>query len=150
MFDTKSLAGVSDAMLEEFKYQEQSIIYVTTGAPVPKYFDTVVPIEKTKALDAGRVEIMEIEDFKEGQWIRPVGSDIKKDSKVLVAGMRLDSAEIGILASIGKVEGIKVFSKPKVGLLSTGTELVPASQQDIAGGNGKIRDSNSHMVSSIL
>jgi gephyrin len=79
-------------------------------------------------VEVGKIEIDLIEEFKEGQWIRPVGSDIKKDSIVLHKGMKIDSAEIGILASVGKVSNIKVYSNPKVGILSTGSELVPASQ----------------------
>jgi len=38
--------------------------------------------------------------------------------------MMLGPAEIGMLASIGKVDNIKVFSKPWIGLVSTGNELV--------------------------
>ena len=45
--------------------------------------------------------------------------------------MKIDSAEIGILASIGKTENIRVYAKPKIGILSTGTELVSADESEV-------------------
>ena len=76
---------------------------MTTGAPVPNYFDSVVQIEETKIHENGEIEINERPNFKQGQFIRPIGSDIKDGQTVLFKGMTLGPAEIGILASIGKV-----------------------------------------------
>ena len=53
------------------------MLYVTTGAPVPNYFDSVIQIEETKLHPDGQLEINESLNFKQGQFIRPVGSDIK-------------------------------------------------------------------------
>jgi len=64
--------------------------------------------------------------------------------------MKIGPAEIGILASIGKTDEIRVYRKPSIGILSTGNELVNSREKDLQAGNGKIRDSNTHMISSIL
>ena len=135
--------------LESYAYGDQCVLYITTGAPVPKYFDSVVQIEETKRHEDGRIEINEREGFKTGQWIRPVGSDVKDGQTILYKGMKVGPAEIGLLASIGKVKDIKVFDKPVIGIVSTGNELV-YSHESVIGGNGKIRDSNTHMIISIL
>jgi gephyrin len=144
------LAGVSDADLETHEYPTQSIIYVTTGSPVPKHYDTVVPVEETILQENGNIEINEIEGYKQGQWIRPVGSDVSEGQTVLKSGMLIGPAEVGILASLGFVSNIQVYKKPTIGLLSTGSELVDAEETCLTKGNGKIRDSNSHMIRSTL
>lgn len=60
----KSLAGVPDEELEKLSYGDQTVLYVTTGAPVPNYFDSVVQIEETKLHANGDVEINDVKDFK--------------------------------------------------------------------------------------
>jgi gephyrin len=60
----------------------------------------------------------------------------------------LRAAEIGLLATVGRVKAVKVFSKPVIGLISTGNELVEASCETLD--DGKIRDSNKLMLTSIL
>lgn len=60
----------------------------------------------------------------------------------------LRSAEIGLLATVGMIKGIKVYKKPIIGLLSTGNELVNANTAHLE--DGKIRDSNKLMLKSIL
>ena len=83
-----------------------------------------------------------------GTFIREPGSDIKAGSIVLEAGQVLRSAEIGLLATVGKIASIPVYRKPIIGLLSTGNELVDASTKDL--GDGQIRDSNKLMLKSII
>lgn len=53
-----------------------------------------------------------------------------------------------MLATVGRIRSISVYKKPKVGLLSTGTELVDASTDVLE--DGKIRDSNKLMLKAIL
>lgn len=60
----------------------------------------------------------------------------------------LRSAELGLLATVGRVSNIQIYRKPIVGLLSTGNELVDASTETLE--DGKIRDSNKLMLKSIL
>ena len=62
--------------------------------------------------------------------------------------MVLRSAEIGLLATCGMIKGIKIYQKPKVGLISTGNELVHHSTEKLDEGN--IRDSNKLMLTTLL
>ena len=63
-------------------------------------------------------------------------------------GQVLNAAEIGLLATVGKIQDIKVYRRARVGLLSTGDELVAASTVDLP--QGKIRDSNKRMLQALL
>ena len=58
------------------------------------------------------------------------------------------AAEIGLLATVGRIKGIKVYKKPIIGILSTGNELVDASTESLE--DGKIRDSNKLMLKNIF
>ncbi len=59
-------------------------------------------------------------------WIRDVGSDIAIGQKVLSAGDVIGPSELGILATVG-VPFVSTHPTPRVGVLSTGDELVDAS-----------------------
>ena len=54
---------------------------MTTGAPVPSYFDTVIPIEHTEEIDNQKICLKK--PYKSGQFVRAKGSDIAKGSVVL-------------------------------------------------------------------
>ena len=127
----KSLAGTDpDAKVEgEEGTQGRGLaVYVTTGAPVPAGFISVVPIENIEKIADG---IKVNESPKEGQYIRMPGSDVEKGSTVLKPGQALNAAEIGLLATVGRIQDIKVYRRARVGLLSTGDELVGASTVDL-------------------
>ncbi|KAJ4807738.1 hypothetical protein LUZ62_020304 [Rhynchospora pubera] len=130
-----------------------TIAYVTTGGPIPDGADAVVQVEDTQQLtttttsqshgsDASkRVKILTT--VPQGYDIRPVGSDIEKDSIVLKAGDLIDAAEIGLLATVG-VTSVKVYRRPSIAVLSTGDELVEADTKTLKW--GQIRDSNRAML----
>ena len=82
------------------------------------------------------------------QFIREPGSDIHQGEVVIQKNQTLRAAEIGLLATVGRVKGIKVYKKPVIGLLSTGNELVDASTETLE--DGKIRDSNKLMLINII
>jgi gephyrin len=82
------------------------------------------------------------------QFIREPGSDIRQGEVVIQKNQTLRAAEIGLLATVGRVKGIKVYKKPVIGLLSTGNELVDASTETLE--DGKIRDSNKLMLINIF
>jgi len=117
---------------------------ITTGAPIPEGADTVVPVEntsepwreKTRSLP-DTIDVYHPEKF--GSHIRLVGEDIKKGSCVIEAGTVIRAQEIAVLASLGYAQ-VKVFKKPKVGLLATGDELIEIGEPLLP---GKIRNSNS-------
>ena len=81
-----------------------------------------------------------------GQDIRPIGFDVKKGQQVLSCFERLGPAELGLMASLGLTD-VEVFQKPRVGVLSTGNEIVKPSEVIKA---GQIRDSNKIALKSLI
>jgi gephyrin len=110
--------------------------WVTTGAPLPRGADAVVPVESTELAEDH--VIISHEGLKAGDFVRPVGVDIARGSVVLERGVTIGPAEIGLLAGLG-VDPVPVARRPRVGILSTGNELVDPWETP---GSGQIRDSN--------
>jgi molybdenum cofactor synthesis domain-containing protein len=110
--------------------------WVTTGAPLPQGADAVVPVESTELAEDH--VIINYEGLKPGDYVRPVGVDIARGSVVLERGTTIGPAEIGLLAGLG-VDPVPVARRPRVGILSTGNELVDPWDTP---GPGQIRDSN--------
>jgi molybdopterin molybdotransferase len=113
---------------------------IMTGAPVPDGADAVVPIEKTEAASAGEVRLLVTP--KPGQNILQRGTEMKAGEMILQPGIALGPQEFGILASVGRT-GAMVHPRLRVGILSTGDEIVEPSQFP---GPGQIRNSNSPML----
>jgi molybdopterin molybdotransferase len=113
-------------------------IRIMTGAPMPPGADAVVMVEETRR--AGNdVEIQA--EAKPGQHVREAGGDLQAGQTVFEAGTVLGAAAIGVLASVGTTS-VRVVPRPKVGVLSTGDELVESGPL----APGKIRDSNRPML----
>ena len=134
-----------------------SALYITTGAVVPKTYNCVVPIEECQVFhhDAKQyIQIAPTAKIQDQEWIRPVGCDIPSNSIVLPKNHILDPVAIGLLLQSG-TESIVVKRKIKVGVLSTGNELVvdassTASASAAVEEEGKIPDVNRPILLSLL
>ena len=115
---------------------------IMTGAPVPQGADTVVQSELTTE-DDGYVNILEA--VRRGKNIRRAGEDVKCGERVLAAGTPLAPAEIGMIASLGYPQ-VSVHRRPRVAIISTGSELVEVDQPL---GPGQIRNSNSYSLQAL-
>jgi len=109
---------------------------IMTGAPMPDGADAIVRVEATSS-SGNRVRIDGA--VESGASIRAAGSDVAAGERVFEAGTRLGPAHLGVLASIG-VAAPLVRRRPKVAILSTGTEVVQADTDALS--PGAIRDSN--------
>ena len=110
--------------------------WVTTGAPLPRGADAVVPVESTELAEDH--VIVSYDGLQPGDYVRPVGVDIAVGSVILEKGLTIGPAEIGLLAGLG-IDPVPVSRQPRVGILSTGNELVDPWERP---GPGQIRDSN--------
>ncbi len=119
-------------------------IKIMTGAPLPEGADAVVKVEDTEPGD-GEVRILAAAPA--GTSVRPAGGDVAAGTEVFPAGLRLTPARLGVCASLG-VAMPQVRQRPRVAILSTGDELVPAETANLA--PGKIRDSNRFLLRGLL
>jgi molybdenum cofactor synthesis domain-containing protein len=131
----EQMAGVVTGLTVE----TGTAVRITTGAPVPPGADAVVMVEVAEERD-GQVHVYQLP--QPGDGIRPVGQDIRRGEVVLRRGTLLGAAEIGLLATIGKA-AVMVHPRPRVGIFSTGDELVDV---DAPLAPGKIRDSNRYAL----
>jgi molybdopterin molybdotransferase len=93
---------------------------IFTGAPIPAGADAIVMQEFTESEnDSVRIKTVP----KPGEWIRRVGSDIRKGGRVLAAGKRLLPQDTGLAASVG-IGTLPVYRKLRLGLFFTGDELL--------------------------
>jgi molybdopterin molybdotransferase len=93
---------------------------IFTGAPIPPGADAIVMQEFCQA-ERDHVLVEKIPE--PGDWIRRVGSDVRKGGEILPAGRRLLPQDIGLAASVG-LKALPVFRKVRLGLFFTGDELV--------------------------
>ncbi|HEX2850138.1 MAG TPA: gephyrin-like molybdotransferase Glp [Acidimicrobiales bacterium] len=112
-------------------------IRIMTGAPVPAGADAIVMVEVTSEEDGGDTVVI-TEAAHEGAHVRPAGEDIAPGQEVFPAFTVLTPGHLGVLASIG-LRRAPVFPKARVGVLSTGDELVDGGDELRP---GQIRDSN--------
>ncbi|HIC97818.1 MAG TPA: molybdopterin molybdotransferase MoeA, partial [Aquificaceae bacterium] len=107
------------------KVEKGCAVRIFTGAPVPQGADTVVPVECTHT--EGEWVVIEGE-FKRGANIRRRGEDVRAGDIVLRKGKEIRGYEIGMLAFVNR-STLRVFRKPRVGILSTGDELLEVGEE---------------------
>ncbi|MBJ2174298.1 molybdopterin molybdotransferase MoeA [Aureibaculum sp. A20] len=123
---------------------QQNCIEVMTGAVVPKNVDTVIPYELVEIKD-GKAELS-TDTIKQGQNIHRKGLDRKQDDLLIKQNTIISSAEIGVLATVGKAT-VKVAKQPKVMIVSTGDELIEVDKIPL---NHQIRRSNVYTLVALL
>jgi molybdopterin molybdotransferase len=117
---------------------------IATGGALPKGADAVVMFEQTQPVDDKNIEVVKAVAPEEN--VSKIGEDMKKGEAVLAPGHVIRPQDMGALASMGIVR-ILVRSKPRVAIISTGNEIVPA---DTVPGPGRIRDSNSYNLEGLI
>ncbi|QUW91867.1 Molybdopterin molybdenumtransferase 2 [Streptomyces sp. V17-9] len=128
---------------------------IMTGAPLPPGAEAVVPVEWTDgglgegpvagmrarslAPEGARGHVHVYRPAEERAHVRAKGSDVRSGDRALSAGTVLGPPQIGLLAAIGRGT-VRVRPRPRVVVLSTGSELVQPDEQLAS---GQIYDSNS-------
>lgn len=116
---------------------------IMTGAPIPQGADRVVMVEWTSA-DRGTVHLQRVPERGANICLR--GEDIRRDDVVLASGSLMTPPRIGIAAMAGR-ETVTVHRLPRVGLLTTGTEVVSSGWVP---GPGQVRNANLPMMRAVL
>jgi molybdopterin molybdotransferase len=114
-------------------------VRIMTGAPLPAGADAVVPLEWT---DGGVARVRIDRAPTPGQHVRRTGEDVQTGDLLVEEGTVLGPRHLGLLAAAGRA-GVRVRPRPRVVVLSTGSELREAGT---ALGHDSVHDANSFLL----
>jgi molybdopterin molybdotransferase len=128
--------------------QAGQCMLIHTGGMLPENADAVVMLEYTQKTgpSAGLGEIEILRAVAQGENVIAVGEDVAQGQVVQAAGSRMRPAEIGGLMALGVTE-MRVAKKVRVGLLSSGDEIVPPQ---VSPRPGQVRDVNSYTLAALV
>jgi molybdopterin molybdotransferase len=121
----------------EFRVTRGQCAAIVTGGILPQGTDAVVMEEYTHAMEGETVEVRRSSAPGENVMLR--GEDGKAGQTLFPKGHRLRPQDIGLLAAFGHAE-VRVFSRPRVYIISTGNEVVDIRERVSP---GQVRDVNS-------
>src|SRR3954452_1568977 len=116
-------------------------VRISTGAVLPEGADAVVPVERVHV----NSDTVEVPATDPGAHVRGGGEDLRSGDLVVSAGVEVGPAELGVLAALGR-GGAECAKLPRVAIVTTGDELVPAGQPL---GPGQIHDSNATALAAL-
>ena len=119
---------------------EGQAVKISTGGMLPEGADGVVMVEYCHPLDETTLEVTRAVSPLEN--IIQATDDYRKGEKVLNKGQVLRPQDLGVMAGLGRLEAC-VYRRPKVAIISTGDEIVPANERTRA---GQVRDMNRYTL----
>jgi len=135
---------VAAGMTFDGEREPSTCIAIATGAPVPDCFDAVVQHELTD--NGSDVVVFHCGGLKQGKSIHPKGVDAKAGDVLVAKHTKLAPQHIGIAASVC-THTIKVLSKPKVIVITSGDEVIEPDKTPLP---HQIRNSNNPMLASVF
>ena len=117
--------------------------HLMTGAGIPEGADCVVMFEKTRFTESS---VTLFAPLKAGDNVVRRGEDVKKGSLLAPCGTLIDAGLAGTLASQGLAQ-VRVYRRPVIGLISTGSEVVEPGE---ALPEGKIYNANRASLTALL
>ncbi|SCY88788.1 molybdopterin molybdotransferase MoeA [Desulfoluna spongiiphila] len=127
-----------------FALKQGEAAAISTGGMLPDGADAVVMVEHTDQVDGATIEVYR--SVAPGHHVITRGEDFEQGRPILAAGTRIGAAEAGLLAAAGRAT-VAVRKKPRVGIVSTGDEVVSV---DTTPTRGEIRDINTHTLSAMV
>jgi molybdopterin molybdotransferase len=118
-------------------------VRIHTGAMMPPGADAVVMVEDTNQTGD---EIEVLASVAPGEDVLVIGEDIVAGRLAVPAGRRLRAADLGGLAALGLTR-LTVWAQPRIAILSTGDEVVPAGTVP---GAAQVRDVNATTVAAVV
>jgi len=122
----------------------QDGVFVDTGSALPEDFDAVVPIHEIRLASTEAVEV----DQPSSPWrnVRPAGEDMAAREVILPRDYRIGPLEVGAMLAGGALT-VQVYKRPRVAILSVGSNLVPPG---VPPGVGEMIDSNTPILTGLV
>ncbi|WP_121741581.1 molybdopterin biosynthesis protein [Natronorubrum halophilum] len=119
---------------------------ISTGAVMPSGADAMVPVERTDTDGSGDggTDVLIRTSVAPGDNVMFAGTDVAAGERALGPGTRITPRDIGLLSALG-IDEVPVRGKPRVGIVSTGDELVRPGE-DLESERGEIYDVNSYTI----
>ena len=140
----KTIAAGDDPKITKVK--KFQTVEIMTGAIIPKYFDTIIPIEQIKFYPNNKDKkyILIDRKIKKNQHVRYAGSDYKKKDLIIKKGTFINQSHILAFKTLG-IKKINIKKKPNILFFSTGNEI--SNNKEIV--DWKVRNSNSYYIKSL-
>lgn len=123
--------------------QENQVVRIMTGAAVPDEVSKIVMLEQTEDLGNGWVEIKQTSQKSN---ISPIGEEFEAGERLVEKGTEINAGVISLLSAFG-IESCLCYRKARVGILSTGSELLTVGS---AMRSGCIYNSNGPMLAALV
>ena len=128
----------------EFEITDGQCVRISTGGMLPEGADSALMVEHSdSSLEPYCLCMKTVSPYEN---VTRKGDDVRAGDVLFRKGTVITSREIGVLASVG-ISKIQVSEKVRVGIISTGDEIVPIESESVF---GKIRDVNSHILSALM
>ena len=128
----------------DFALQPGQAAGIHTGGMLPQNADAVIALEQTQIARPGEIEVLRA--VAKGENVILIGEDVIEGQKVIPRGIRIRPAEVGGCMALG-ITQIRVSVVPKIGIISSGDEVVPPEHTP---GPGQVRDVNSYTLSALV
>jgi molybdopterin molybdotransferase len=129
----------------ESEVRPGTAVSIATGAPLPPGADAVLKIEHTQAATQELLEVLR--PVAPGEGMVRADEDAAPGAELVRAGRPLRPQDLGMLAAAGVVE-LPVHTRPRVSIISTGDELVPATESNLE--TGQVRDSSAPALAALV
>lgn len=137
------LEEIAAGQIPHYTVTEGCAVKILTGAPIPDGADAVTKYELTEFTEAS---VTIFEPSSSGENIVRTGEDVKAGDILAECGTEIDPGLAGTLAS-QNIAMPQVYRKPKIGIISTGSELLEVGTESEP---GKVFNSNQYMLSAAL
>jgi len=127
----------------DFVLQAGQVAEIPTGGMLPAGADAVLMLEYAEQISDATVQAAR--PVAPGQNVQKMGEDMPAGAEALPAGTRLTSADIALLAALGQTD-VEVCRRPRVGIVSTGDEIVPIASQPAP---AQTRDANAYGLAAL-
>ncbi len=141
-YESYGIVGeVAAGQSADFKLNDGEAVRIFTGAPLPQGTTSIV-IQEVVEVKGNSIQLQQPTVLSAN--IRRRGDELRKESKIFDAGYVLNAAGVGLLCALG-IKEVQVYSRPKVGILVTGNELIAVGETLQP---GQIYESNSATLKS--